>query len=403
MNTEHRGTAAASSRPIAVPLLVLLGTLCGIGPLATDMYLAAFPAIATDLSVPASTVQLTLSAFMFGLATGQLIIGAISDQIGRRRPLVIGSIICALSALVCALAPNAAVLIGARFLMGFSGAAGLVLARSMVADVTTGMQTARYMNIMMMITGVAPILAPSVGGLVLAFAAWRAIFWTLTVLTTLMAIGVWFIAPESLPAEKRRSGGVREVLVGIGDLLRRRRYTGFLTAFVLSFGTLFSYVSGSTFLMQNRLGMSETAYALFFGANAAGMLICSMISTSLVGRVGPRRLARIGVLISLSASLLFLIHALMGPSLIPTMILLFLVVSSQGLIFGNLTSLALGEGRDRAGASSALIGSLQFGMGAVVSPLVGLGGDTAVLPMAVCMILCAAGSVIVTLRTSRES
>ena len=398
--SSHR--PGPSSRPIAVPLVILLGTLCGIAPLATDMYLPAFPAMAEDLQVPASTIQLTLSAFMLGLATGQLVIGAVSDQVGRRRPLVIGSIICAVSAMLCALAPTATVLIGARALMGFSGAAGLVLARSMVADLTEGVQTARYMNVMMMITGVAPVIAPTLGGVVLSIAAWRAIFWLLATVTSAMALGVWLLAPESLPVERRRSGGLREILTGIRDLLGRPRYRGLLLTFVLSFGTLFSYVSGSTFLMQNRLGLSETSYALFFGINAAGMLGSTLISATLVGRFGPQRIAAVGITVSLLAGTGFLIHALTGPRVVPTMILLFTVVSCQGLVFGNVTSMALSVGRDRAGASSALIGALQFGMGALVSPLVGIAGDTAVLPMALCLLLCAAGALTTMLVTTRR-
>ncbi|WP_165313080.1 multidrug effflux MFS transporter [Rothia halotolerans] len=381
-----------SSR-VSLPLLILLGSLCGVSPLATDMYLAAFPAMSEDLRAPASSIQLTLSAFMLGLAVGQFVIGALSDQWGRRRPLVAGSVICCLSAVWCALAPSAELLIGGRFVMGFSGAAGVVLARSMITDLTAGPQTARYMNFMMMINGLAPILAPTLGGLVLSFAHWRAIFWFLTVLTLLLALAVLLLAPETLPRERRRPGGLLSAGRGILALLRRPRYVGFVLAFILSFGTLFAYVSGSTYVLQNVLGLSPTQFALVFGMNSLGLLGNTIVSSVLVRRVHPRRLATVGQLISLAGAIGIVLLALAGPSLVPTLIMLFLCVAAQGLIFGNITSMAVTEGRDVAGSASALLGSLQFGTGSLVSPLVGLGGETAVLPMAVTMLVCATLSV----------
>ena len=384
---------------VSIPLLILFGSLSGIGPLATDMYLAAFPQMSEDLDTQASAIQLTLSAFMVGLAVGQLVIGPLSDQFGRRRPLLIGSAVCFLASLGCALAPTAGVLIGFRLLMGLSGAAGIVIARSMISDLTTGTQTTRYMNYMMMINGLATVLAPTVGGAILLFGSWRTIFVVLTAVTLLLAAAVWLLTPESLPAERRQPGGLRSVGRGIATMLRRPRYVGFVIAFVLSFGTLFSYVSGSTYVLQNILGLDSTRYAIVFGVNSLGILICSAVSNALLRRTTADRIAVVGLSIITAAALGFLALSLAGLSLAPTLVLLFLCAGCQGLVFGNVTSLALAEGRDVAGASSALLGCAQFAMGGLVSPLVGLAGDRASLPMAISMSVCALAALAVFLLT----
>lgn len=376
----HQSTAPR----VSVPLLIVFGTLSGIGPLATDMYLAAFPRMSEDLDTQASTIQLTLSACMLGLALGQLLIGPLSDQWGRRRPLMIGSTVCFLASLGCALAPTVEVLIGFRLLMGLSGAAGIVLARSMIADLTVGTQTTRYMNYMMMINGLAPVLAPTVGGLILAVSTWRTVFWVLTAVTLLMAAAVFVLVPESLPAERRHSGGLRTVGRGVAAMVRRPRYVGFVIAFVLSFGTLFSYISGSTYVLQNVLGI----------------LLFSVLSNALLSRTVPERIAPVGLSIVAVSALTLLGLTLAGALSLPVvLVLLFLCAGCQGLIFGNITSLALSQGRDYAGAASALLGCLQFGMGGLVSPLVGLGGDHAVAPMTISMSLCALAALTVFLTT----
>lgn len=386
---------AASAPRITVPLLVLFGALSGIAPMATDMYLAAFPRMSEDLDTQPSTIQLTLSAFMVGLALGQLITGPLSDQWGRRRPLLIGSVVCFLATVGCALAPTVGVLIACRLVMGLSGAAGIVLARSMIADLSRGTQTARYMNYMMMINGLAPILAPTVGGVILLLGTWRTIFVVLTAVTLLLALGVFFLAPETLPAQRRQPGGLRSVGHGIATIVRRPRYVGLVAAFVFSFGTLFAYVSGSTYVLQNLMGLSSTQYALVFGANSLGILICSVLANALLRRFSAAGIAQTGLGIIAVAAVTLLGLSLVGLTLVPALVLLFLCVACQGLVFGNVTSLALAEGREVAGAASALLGASQFAMGGLVSPLVGLAGDRAVLPMAITMAVCALVALVV--------
>lgn len=386
---------------IPVSLVILLGSLTGIAPLGTDMYLAAFPRMTVKLGTTASAVQLTLSAFMAGLAIGQIVIGPLSDQWGRRRPLVICSCVCVLASVGCALAPTVHLLIGLRFLMGFSGAAGLVLARSAITDLTEGRQTTRYMNFMMMINGVSPVLAPTIGGIILGFAPWRAVFWVLTAMTLLMAVAVFLIFPESLPAERRHGGGLAASGRGIARILRRPAYMTYMLAFVFSFGTLFSYISGSTYVLQNNLGLTATHYALVFAVNSFGILAFSGVSNLLLRRFRPQGIGLGGIIVANVATLSFLALALVGLSLVPTLVCLFLTAAAQGLVFGNATSLALDHGRDVAGASSALVGGLQCTMGGFVSPIVSAAGSHAVLPMAGMMVGCSLTALVLFLLASR--
>ncbi|WP_286961783.1 MULTISPECIES: multidrug effflux MFS transporter [Arsenicicoccus] len=388
-------------RRVTVPLLLIFGALAGLSPLATDMYLAAFPQMSRDLAAPASMIQLTLSAFMVGLGVGQLVIGPLSDQIGRRRPLLVGSLVCFLASLGCTLAPTVELLVACRFVMGFSGAAGVVIARSMISDLSEGDETTRFMNYMMMITGVSPVLAPSLGGVVLALGDWRLVFTVITVATAVLALAVFFVVPESLPPAARHSGGVRQVFTGIATMVRRPRYLGFALAGVASFGTLFAYVSGSTYVLQNRLGLSETQYVIAFAVNAAGMLLATALANALLRRFTSAQIVLCAQAVVALSALALLALSVTGVSLVPVLVLLFVCVAGQGLIFGNTSALALDAGRDHAGTSSALMGAAQFAVGGFVSPLVGLGGDEAVLPMALCMAVCALLSLLIFAATHR--
>lgn len=392
----------AFTRPAAsAQLIVILGLLTGVTPLATDMYLAAFPAMATELATPAASIQLTLTAFMLGLAIGQFVIGPLSDQWGRKKPLLIGTVICTVSAVVAALAPSIQVLIAARLVMGLAGAAGVVIARSIIIDITSGAQTAKLMNLMMIINGVAPVIAPTVGGIILAFADWRVIFWVLTALLALLSIAVALLVPESLDPARRVSGGLKAVAGSMGTLVTSRRYMGFMLAFVFAFGTMFAYISGSTFALQNILGMSETGYSLVFALNSLGVMIASAAAGKLLDKFTPRGMGTVGVFALLVFALIFLGMALTGLKFLPTLLVLFLLASSMGLILGNLTTLALSEMAKVGGAASALLGSLQFALAGAVSPLVSLAGEASAVPMGITMTVCAVLAVALLLTTPR--
>jgi MFS transporter, DHA1 family, multidrug resistance protein len=391
----------ASRAPLGVWICVL-ALLTAIAPLATDMYLPALPDVAAELGATASHVQLTLTGFLVGLAAGQLVIGPLSDAWGRRRLLLGGTLLCLVASAACVVAPTIGVLVVARFLQGFGGAAGIVLSRAMIVDRTTGDRTVRLFSLMMAINGIAPVVAPLVGSGLLGVGSWRGIFVALTALTLVMAVGAFVAVSESLPPERRVRGGLRATARDIRSALGRPRYVGFTFAFAFAFATMFTYISGSPFVLQETLGLSNGSYAIAFGTNAGGLIVASIVNGQLAGRVDPQRVLAIAstALVLLSVALLGIV--LTGPSQWPVLVVLFLALTSLGFIMGNASALASREVRDIAGTGSALLGALQFALGALVSPLVG----SSPLVMAVVMVSASAlslGTQIALRRRRRES
>lgn len=388
-------TAGPPQRALPLATTVVLALLTAIAPLATDMYLPAFPQMAVDLGTSATAVQLSLTTFMVGLALGQLVIGPLSDQRGRRGLLVAGSALCAAAGLACALAPSIAFLVGARFVQGFAGAAGVVLSRAVVADRARGTAAAKLFGIMMLIQGVAPVLAPLLGGTLVTAVGWRGVFGILAGVSAAMLVGVLVLVPETRPREARTQGGLTATLRDARAVLGNRRYLGWTGALVLGFATMFAYISASPFVLQNVLGLSVGAYSVAFAANALGLGVVAGLGTRLVDRFPPRRLLAVGVTaLAVLTVLLLLDVVLLDLPRWPTLVLLFLTVSSLGLVFGNATTLATDEVAHAAGTGSAVMGALQFGVGAAVSPLVGLAGERTAVPMAVTMLVLAVGAVL---------
>lgn len=384
-----------AGRPLSPAVTVVLALLTAIAPLATDMYLPAFPQLARDLGTSASAVQLSLTTFMVGLALGQLVIGPLSDQRGRRGLLVAGSAVCAAAGLACALAPSIGFLVAARFVQGFSGAAGVVLSRAVVSDRARGNAAAKLFGVMMLIQGVAPVAAPLLGGTLVTAVRWRGVFAILAGVSALMLVGVLALVPETLPRERRTGGGLAATARDARTVLTNRRFLGWTGALVLGFAAMFAYISASPFVLQNVLGLSVGAYSVAFAANALGLGLVAGLGTALVDRFGARRLLAAGVTAVAVLSVLLLADVvLLDLPRWPTLVLLFLTVSALGLVFGNATTLATEEAARAAGTGSAVMGALQFGLGALVSPLVGLRGEDDALPMAVTMVVLALGAAV---------
>jgi len=387
--------SAASAGALPVLAVLVLALLSAIAPLATDMYLPGFPVMADELSTDAASIQLTLTTFMAGLAVGQLVIGPLSDRWGRRRPLLIGAAVCVIASALCAVAPNVGALIAFRFLQGFAGAAGVVLGRAIVADTVRGAAAARIFSVLMTIGGIAPVVAPLLGGVLLGPVGWRGVFVVLTVLALAMLAGSFFVLRETLPPSARQAGGLTSTLHGARIVLSNRRFLGYTLAFIFSFGTLFGYISASPFVLQTVFGLSSGWYSVAFAANAAGLTLGSLTNARIVGRFGARRLLMVGLGSLTVWSFVLAVLALTGGLQVwSVLVLLWLTVTSLGLVMGNATSLAIAQTPSAAGTGSAVIGAGQFALAAVVSPLVGLGGEGTAVPMAIVMVVSAVISVL---------
>ncbi|WP_137725177.1 multidrug effflux MFS transporter [Prescottella subtropica] len=366
-------------------MLCVLALLSAIAPLATDMYLPAMPSMTDHLGTSDTAVQLTLATFMAGLGIGQLIVGPLSDGMGRRNLLIVGTVLCALSGALCAVAPSIEILIAARLLQGFSGGAGIVLARAVIADRAKGDVAARLFSVMMIIGGVAPVVAPLMGGALLGPIGWRGIFWVLSGAAVVMLLGVLFLVPETLPAQRRHGGGLSALVGNLRYVVTNRIYLGYAFTFTFGFGALFAYISASPFVMQDILGLSPGQFSVVFAINSLGIMIGSIVNTKLIGTYTPRQLLTFGVGLLVSSGLLLTLATTVGGTRIWFVLpLMFSSVTSIGFIMGNATALAQGQVTEAAGTGSALLGACQFGLAAIVTPLVGIGGTA--VPMAVAIL-----------------
>nr|WP_231626761.1 multidrug effflux MFS transporter [Streptomyces apocyni] len=356
-------------------------------PLSMDMYLPALPEVTRSLSAPAATVQLTLTACLAGMALGQLVVGPMSDKWGRRRPLLAGLLIYILATAICAFAPTVELLIGFRLLQGLAGSAGIVIARAVVRDLYDGMEMARFFSTLMLISGVAPIIAPLIGGQVLRVTDWRGVFYVLTGIGIALTVLVWRKLPETLAPEARQDGGVGAALRTMRGLLSDRVFTGYTLAGGFAFAALFAYISASPFVIQEIYGASPQTFSLLFGINSVGLIVAGQINGKvLVGRVSLDKVLGAGLAVTTLAAtaLLLMASGVFGDvGLVPMATGLFFLMSAMGLTLPNTNALALMRTPHAAGSASALIGSSSFLVGAIASPLVGIAGEGTAVPMAV--------------------
>jgi DHA1 family bicyclomycin/chloramphenicol resistance-like MFS transporter len=372
-------TTAPTRTSVGWPLLLVLATLAAVAPVATDLYLPGFPVMGDELGTSASGVQLTLTTFLVGLATGQLVMGPLSDRYGRRPPLVASTAVCVLAGAVCAMAPNIAVLAGARLVQGLAGAGGMVIGRAVIADLVTGRAAARAFTLMVTVSGVAPVLAPLVGGLLSGPVGWRGMLWTVTALCAVMFLAVVLVLRETHPPERRAAHA--SYAAGLRQVVRTTAYWPPVATMALSFAVMMAYISASPFVYQNVVGLSAVGYGVAFGVNAMGLIGTGWVSSRLVDRVDPARQVRIALSVQLAATLALVGLAVGGA---PTWLLpvpIFVAVACNGAVMGNSAALAMSQVRPVAGTGSAVLGFSQFALGALVSPLVGLGGEhSAVVP-----------------------
>ena len=357
-------------------MILVLGALVALGPLTLDIYLPALPRITDELSVSSSVVQLTLTGTLAGLALGQLIVGPLSDSLGRRKPLMAGIVLHMLASLVCLMAPNIEVLAIARVLQGVGASAAMVVAIAVVGDLFDDSAAAIVLSRLMLVLGVAPVVAPSLGAAVLLHASWHWVFAVLVVLAGGLLLVAAFALPETLPVEHRRPLRLGAVGSTCLVLLRDVRFVILVLVAALAMSGLFAYISGASFVLQGRYGLTQQVFAIVFGAGAVSFITASQVNVVLLKRFSPQNIVVAALCFGVIAGAAFvgLASAHVG-GLAAFLVPVWSILASMGLVIPNAPALALSRHHEAAGTAAALLGAAQFGIGAAVSPVVGLLGN----------------------------
>jgi DHA1 family bicyclomycin/chloramphenicol resistance-like MFS transporter len=396
----RRATSLPTAKPsghAALPASVLgaVVLITAIAPLATDMYVPAFPLVGRDLDASATQVQLTLTTFFVGMALGQLAGGPFSDRVGRRRPLLAGLAVLVAASVACAVSPSVAAMMGARLVQGFAGGWAMVIARSVLIDLTDGVRMVRAMNVVAAVAGVAPIVGPLLGALVLSVTHWRVSFWLVAALAGLMVLTVALAMPESLPAGRRHGGGLGRLVGATGEVLASRAFSGHLVVFAFSMGITFAYVATSAYVLQSMNGLTPVQYAIDFAANAGGMTVAALVAARYADRVPARVFVKVGLAATGAAGLVLAAAAVwFSMPLVVALIGFFVLMTAQGLVGPNAGALASAAVPDHPGTGSALLGFLQWVMAGTVAPLAGLGGEQTAVPMAAIVLVLTAASAV---------
>lgn len=358
--------------PRRVELVVILGALTAFAPLSIDMYLPAFATLARELATDAAMVQLSLAAFFLAFGGGQVLFGPISDRFGRRAPLFGSLALYVAASIGCALAPDIETLIALRFVQGLGACAGVVIARAVVRDLFEKAEAARVYSALILVMGVAPMLAPVLGGKLLIWADWQAIFWCLAAVGLACVTAVALRMPETHKAEHVRPLHLRAILRTYRDLFCDKRFLGFALIGGFAIGGMFAYIAGSPFVFIEVFGLAPDDYGLVFGLNAFGFVVAAQVNGRLAHKVEPARLLSIGILVQIGAAIVLLAVALTGlGGLWGFVVPLFVAISALGLVMPNTAALAMAPFPATAGSASALMGSLQFSIAAVAAVLIG--------------------------------
>ncbi|MDA8438858.1 MAG: multidrug effflux MFS transporter [Propionibacterium sp.] len=394
MSVPESGTRVAgpAGPPVAAVLIGTIALQTAVPPFATDMYTPAFPRVTADLATTASLVGLTLTAFFLGFAAGQLAGGPWSDQRGRRLPLIVGGLVCLLGAAGCALAPTIWVLVAARVVQGAGGGIASAVARAVIVDVARGDQLARLMSVLQALGGLAPMIAPVIGALVITVFGWREVFWSLTGLGALMVLtAAWFV-PESLAPERRHGGGLRRSLSGVGEVLRVRSFVGFTLVQSFASFTMLAYVANAAYVLQDMKGMGPIPYSLFFASTALAQVLLSLVNARLIGRFRPRAMIAVGLSTSTAGVAALMLGVLLWHTpLVLTCLGFLTIMASMAFIYGNAGALGAMRVTHVAGAAAAVQGVGGALANAISAPLASSGGGRTAVPMIAVMMF---GSVV---------
>jgi DHA1 family bicyclomycin/chloramphenicol resistance-like MFS transporter len=374
--------AADPARPPAYTVVVL-GLLTMFGPLSLDLYLPALPQLADDLGTSASAAQLSITACLVGLAVGQLVAGPLSDRLGRRRPLIVGLLAYVVASVACALAPSVMVLVALRLVQGLAGAAGIVISRAIARDLYSGRELMIFFSRLLLIAGLAPVVAPILGGQLSRIMSWRGIFGVLAGFGAVLLLAGWFGLRETLPPERRIVGGFHLTLQGYNTLVHDRFFVGCALSSGLAGASMFAYIAGSTFVLQRIYGMSPQAFSLVFGCISLGLVAAAQGGARLALVWPLTRVLALGLTINLTGATALLVTVITGLPLAALIGALVIMVCAVGVIFPTANALAMADYPDLAGTASSLQGLSQFAFGAVAAPLVGIAGEHTALPLGI--------------------
>lgn len=382
-------TTAPKNRRERVKLVAVLGLLIALGPFTFDMYLPALPTIADDLGTSDAAVQLTLTGTLVGVAVGQLVIGPLSDAFGRRRPLLVGVAVHLVASLLCAVAPTVAFLTSMRVLQGLGSAAAAVTAMAVVRDLYTGTAAANTISRLILVLGISPVLAPSVGSMLLALTSWRGIFAMLAVIAVLLILLAGFGLRETLPPRRRRTGGLGDTVRTYRRILHDRTFVGLVATSALSQSVVFAYVGGASFVLQDQYDLSKTEFGMAFAINAIALIGAPQLNVVLLRRLAPPQILLGGLSAAAVTGLVFLVVAATGTfGLAGFLVTLFLTLASIGLCGPNTAAIALSRHGEAAGTAASMLGFVSSSAGALAAPLVGLLGNDAAAMATVIALLC---------------
>ena len=384
VRTSTSGRFSSKGKQASAGILALLGILTAFDSMSIDMYLPAFSAIRENLQLASGTMEMSLAVFLIGLAVGQAISGPLADGLGRKKPLLAGVVLFGLASALVAVAPNGTLFLTGRFVQGLGGAAGLVIPRAIVSDIYDASQSTKIFSLLVQIQSVSPIIAPPLGGLLLAWGGWRSIFWILVAFSALTLIASALSIPETRHETNAAPLSIKGVAKSYWTLFRNWRYLGNTVASGLIMGTLFGYISASSFVFMTHFGLTPTAYSIVFAVNSIGMILVGQLNFVLVKKVSARRHLALGFFIHLFFVLALLAAVLLGwGNLEAVLVLLFLAMSSMSLIFGGITAAAIySVPNEQAGTASALLGVMQYAMGGLAGVVLGIIHNETLLPVA---------------------
>ncbi len=394
VHTEPRATAAGRGAAVSMALIVTLAIQSAVPPFATDTYTPAFPHVTADLGTTASAVGLTLTLFFLGFGGGQLVGGPLSDRYGRRMPMIVGGIVCTLGGIGCALAPSIEVLVAMRLVQGVGGGIAATVARAVVIDVARGEQLARVMSLLMALGGLAPAIAPVIGGLVLTFGGtWHLIFWILAAFGVVMTVTAALYVPETLPVERRHRGELATIVHGFRSVLRERSFVAYVLISTASLFAMLAYIANSSYVLQEMKGVAPLPFSLFFASTALAQAGLTVVNAKLIGRFRPRQLIAAGLSLSAGAVVLIALSVFAwDTALVPVCIGFFVLMASQAFVFGNAAALAADGVHEHAGSASGIQGIAQSLGIAISAPLATSGGGHTAVPMVLVMIVGMAGA-----------